>query len=134
MGAVPNPGEGSLHVRVRDPSGGRDHGRAGAQRGNAHREGRTQVSAKVVVIGGGHNGLVTAFYLAKSGHDVTVLERRSVVGGCAATEEFAPGFRAPLANALGPLRASVVRDMGLVGRVQFLRPDPRLVALAPDGH
>ena len=92
------------------------------------------MSARVVIVGGGHNGLTTAFYLAKAGHDVTVLERRGVVGGCAATEEFAPGFRAPLANAIGPMRASVVRDMGLVGRVQFLRPDPRLVALAPDGH
>ena len=92
------------------------------------------MSARVVIVGGGHNGLAAAFYLAKAGHDVTVLERRGVVGGCAATDEFTPGFRAPLANAIGPLRASVVRDMGLVGRVQFLRPDPRLIALAPDGH
>jgi phytoene dehydrogenase-like protein len=86
----------------------------------------------ILIIGAGHNGLTTAFYLAKAGHKVTVLERRDVVGGCAVTEEFAPGFHAPLANAIGPLRRSVVRDMGL--RVEFLRPDPRLVALGADGH
>ena len=46
-----------------------------------------------VVIGGGHNGLVTAAYLAKSGKSVCVLERRNVLGGCAVTEELWPGFR-----------------------------------------
>jgi phytoene dehydrogenase-like protein len=90
--------------------------------------------AQALIIGGGHNGLTTAFYLAKAGHAVTVLERRGVAGGCAVTEEFAPGFRAPLVNAFGPLRASVARDMGLASRVPFVRPDPRLVALAPDGR
>ena len=89
---------------------------------------------QILIIGAGHNGLTTAFYLAKAGHAVTVLERRHTVGGCAVTEEFAPGFRAPLANALGPVRASVARDMGLASRTPFLRPDPRLVALAPDGR
>ncbi len=90
--------------------------------------------AQALIIGAGHNGLTTAFYLAQAGHAVTVLERRGVVGGCAVTEEFAPGFRAPLANALGPLRSSVARDMGLASRVPFVRPDPRLVALAPEGR
>ncbi|MEO6212042.1 MAG: NAD(P)/FAD-dependent oxidoreductase [Vicinamibacterales bacterium] len=88
----------------------------------------------VLIIGAGHNGLTTAFYLAKAGHSVTMLERREVVGGCAVTEEFAPGFSAPLANAIGPLRPSVIRDMGLLRRVEFLQPDPRLVALGSDGH
>jgi phytoene dehydrogenase-like protein len=88
----------------------------------------------IVIVGAGHNGLTAAFYLAKAGHQVTVLERRSTVGGCAATEEFALGFRAPLANATGPLRRSVIRDMGLATRLQFIHPDPRLVALAADGH
>jgi phytoene dehydrogenase-like protein len=45
------------------------------------------------VIGGGHNGLVAAAYLAMTGLRVTVLERRAVVGGAAASEEFHPGFR-----------------------------------------
>lgn len=90
--------------------------------------------AQAIIIGAGHNGLTTAFYLAKAGHAVTVLERRGVAGGCAVTEEFAPGFRAPLAHALGPLRSSVARDMGLASRVPFVRPEPRLAALAPDGR
>src|SRR4051812_18143880 len=89
-----------------------------------------------LIIGSGHNALVAAFYLAKSGRRPLVLERRPVVGGCAVTEEFAPGFKgATLAHALGPLRPSIVRDMHLERRgVQFVRPDPRLVALAADGR
>ncbi|MEX2661512.1 MAG: NAD(P)/FAD-dependent oxidoreductase [Vicinamibacterales bacterium] len=87
-----------------------------------------------IIIGAGHNGLVTAFYLAKAGLKPLVLESRAVAGGCVANEEFAPGFIAPLANGTGPLRASVVRDMELARTVSFLRPDPRLVALAPDGR
>src|SRR6186997_1437391 len=89
-----------------------------------------------VVIGAGHNGLAAAFYLAKAGLKPLVLERRPVVGGCAVTEELAPGYRCPtLAHVVGPLRRSVARDMGLVRRgVELLAPDPRLVALSPDGH
>lgn len=92
------------------------------------------MAASIVIVGGGHNGLTTAYYLAKAGHQVTVLERRDGVGGCASTEEFAPGFRAPVANAIGPLRPSVVSDMGLARRVEFLHPEPRLVALGLDGQ
>jgi phytoene dehydrogenase-like protein len=90
----------------------------------------------VIVIGAGHNGLVTAFYLAKAGLKTIVLERRPIVGGAAITEEFAPGYRGPtLAHAIGPLRASVVRDLQLFARgVEFVQPDPRLVSLSPDGH
>jgi phytoene dehydrogenase-like protein len=90
--------------------------------------------SRVVIIGAGHNGLVAAFYLAKAGLNPLVLERRPIVGGAAVTEEFAPGFRGPtLAHATGPLRASVIRDMGLQG-VEFVRPETRLVTLSLDGR
>ena len=46
-----------------------------------------------VIVGGGHNGLVCSFYLANAGLKVKVLERRSIVGGAAVTEEFHPGFK-----------------------------------------
>ena len=90
----------------------------------------------VIVVGGGHNGLTTAFYLARAGLKPLVLERRPMVGGGAITGEIAPGFRCPtLAHAIGPLRPSVVRDMRLESRgVEFIAPDPRLVSLAPDGR
>ena len=55
----------------------------------------------VIVIGGGHNGLVAAAYLAAAGVKVTVLERRAQVGGSAATEEFHPGFRNSVAAYAG---------------------------------
>ena len=89
-----------------------------------------------IIIGGGHNALVAAFYLAKAGRKPLVLERRAIAGGCATSEEFAPGFRAAtLAHTLGPIRPSIVRDMQLEKRgVRFVRPDPRLVAPGTDGR
>jgi phytoene dehydrogenase-like protein len=90
----------------------------------------------VIVIGGGHNGLVAAFYLARGGRKPLVLERRPVVGGCATSEEFAPGFRAAtLAHTLGPLRPAIVHDMQLERRgVKLVQPDPRLVSVGLDGR
>src|SRR3954453_7003487 len=88
----------------------------------------------VLLIGSGHNALTAAFYLAKAGLRPLVLEKRDVVGGAAVTEVIAPGFRSSLAHATGPLREAVVRDMGLGGRVEFVRPDPRLLALSQDGR
>jgi len=94
------------------------------------------IGQKVVLIGGGHNALITAFYLAKGGFKPTVLERREVVGGGAVTEEFHPGFHAStLAHTLGPLRVDVAREMRLENyNVQIFRPDPRVFAPAPDGR
>jgi phytoene dehydrogenase-like protein len=90
---------------------------------------------RVVLIGGGHNALITAFYLAKGGFKPLVLERREMVGGGAITEEFHPGFRAStLAHTLGPLRADVARDLQLEKfEYEVLNPDPRVFAPSPDG-
>ncbi|MBU6207602.1 MAG: NAD(P)/FAD-dependent oxidoreductase, partial [Alphaproteobacteria bacterium] len=67
-----------------------------------------------LIIGGGHNGLVCAFYLARSGMKVRVLERRHVVGGAAVTEEFHPGFRNSTASyTVSLLRPKVIADMKL---------------------
>jgi phytoene dehydrogenase-like protein len=90
---------------------------------------------RVVLIGGGHNALITAFYLAKGGFKPLVLERREMVGGGAITEEFHPGFRAStLAHTLGPLRADVARDLQLEKfEYEVVHPDPRVFAPSPDG-
>jgi phytoene dehydrogenase-like protein len=72
------------------------------------------ITSDVVVIGAGHNGLVCAFYLAKAGLKVTVVEARDVVGGAAVTEEFAPGFRNSTASyTVSLLQPKVIRDMAL---------------------
>ncbi len=90
----------------------------------------------IVIIGGGHNGLVAAFYLARAGRKPLVLERRPVAGGAALTEEFHPGFRcSTLAHSGGPLRADVWRDMQLDRLdLAMMQPDPRVFAPSPDGH
>lgn len=67
-----------------------------------------------VLIGGGHNGLVCAYYLARAGLSVRICERRDVVGGAAVTEEFHPGFRNSVASyTVSLLNPVVIRDMGL---------------------
>jgi phytoene dehydrogenase-like protein len=71
----------------------------------------------VIIVGGGHNGLVCAFYLARAGLKVTVLERRDVVGGAAVTEEFHPGFRNSVASyTVSLLNPKVIADMDLAGQ------------------
>jgi phytoene dehydrogenase-like protein len=71
-------------------------------------------AGRVVIVGGGHNGLVCAFYLARAGLKVTVLERRGVVGGAAVTEEFHPGFRNSTASyTVSLLNPKVIADMNL---------------------
>lgn len=71
-------------------------------------------SCDVLLIGGGHNGLTCAAYLAATGLKVTVLERRHVVGGAAVTEEFVPGFRNSVASyTVSLLNPKVIRDLQL---------------------
>ena len=74
-------------------------------------------SYDAVIIGGGHNGLTCAFYLARKGMKVRVLERRDVVGGAAVTEEFHPGFRNSVASyTVSLLNPKVIADMKLAER------------------
>ena len=90
----------------------------------------------VIIVGGGHNGLVTAFYLAKAGFKPLVLERRAQLGGMAITDEFHPGFRcSTLSHSAGPILSSVVRDMQLEKHgIQFITPEACVTALSPDGR
>src|ERR1700752_5258649 len=72
------------------------------------------MATHVIVVGGGHNGLTCAAYLAAAGLKVTVLERRDVVGGAAVTEEFHPGFRNSVASyTVSLLNPKVIRDLEL---------------------
>src|ERR687887_2090570 len=67
-----------------------------------------------IIIGGGHNGLVAAAYLARAGQHVVVLERREVLGGAAVTEEIVPGFRFSVASyVVSLLRPEIVRELEL---------------------
>lgn len=90
----------------------------------------------VAIIGGGHNGLVCAAYLAAGGLKVVVLERRAVVGGAAVTEEFHPGFRNSVASyTVSLLNPKVIRDLGLANHgLRFVeRPLQNFLPL-PDGR
>src|SRR5690242_11091125 len=67
-----------------------------------------------IVVGGGHNGLVTAAYVARAGMRTVVLERRDVLGGAAVTEEIVPGFRFSVASYVVSLpRPEIIRDLEL---------------------
>ena len=73
-----------------------------------------------VVIGGGHNGLISAAYLARAGRKTLVLERRDILGGATLTQEVFPGFRfSVLSYVVSLLRPEVIRDLQL----PRLRPD-----------
>src|SRR5688500_16701337 len=67
-----------------------------------------------IIIGGGHNGLVNAAYLARAGRKVVVLERRHLVGGAAVTEEIFPGFKfSVFSYVVSLLRPEIVRELDL---------------------
>ena len=89
----------------------------------------------LVIVGGGHNGLVAACYLAKAGLKPLVLESRDVVGGCAVTEEFYPGFRcSALAHAASPLLPHIFEDLHLERHgLDFIKPEVSLLALNGEG-
>src|SRR5213079_1157405 len=89
-----------------------------------------------LIVGGGHNGLVCAAYLAAAGLRVCVVERRAVVGGAAVTEEFHPGFRNSTASyTVSLLDPAVIRDLRLAahGLVVTERPIANFLPLT-DGY
>jgi len=90
----------------------------------------------VILVGGGHNGLVAAGYLAKAGRSVLVLEKRKIVGGAAVTEEFFPGFHfSSLADGAGSLSPQIATDLNLSEHgFQTLPTDPLISSLVPDGN
>lgn len=89
-----------------------------------------------IVVGGGHNGLVSAAYLAKAGLKVLVLERRRVVGGASVTEEVFPGVRfSRLAYSAGLLRPEIIADLDLAAFGYEAHPfDPQFFLPFPNGE
>src|SRR5512146_3007162 len=90
----------------------------------------------VAIVGGGHNGLVAAAYLARAGRNVLVLERREILGGCSVTEEIWPGYRVSTAAYLTSLlQERIVRELELERfgyRVDA--KDPAFFSAFPDGR
>jgi phytoene dehydrogenase-like protein len=89
-----------------------------------------------VVVGGGHNGLTAAAYLARAGLSTLVLERRDIVGGCCVTEEIAPGCRVSTTSYIASmLRPEVISDLNLDQHGLRMVPcDPAIQVPFPDGH
>jgi phytoene dehydrogenase-like protein len=89
-----------------------------------------------IIIGGGHNGLITAAYLAKAGKKVCVLERRDILGGCASTEELYPGFKfSPAAYVVSLLLPEVIADLRLKDYgYEVLRRQPSSISLDGNGN
>src|SRR5262245_31208660 len=89
-----------------------------------------------IIIGAGHNGLVTAAYLAKAGYKVLVLERRDIIGGCCITEELWPGFKVSTAAYVNSLlRPEIIRDLELKKYgFEMLPRSPSSFSPFPDGR
>src|ERR1051325_8869854 len=92
------------------------------------------MTVDAIIVGAGHNGLVTACYLAKAGFKVLVLERREIVGGGAITEEFHPGFHcSTLDHTTGPLNGQVISDLNLTEHgLECITPEVRVLSFSTD--
>ncbi len=90
---------------------------------------------EILIIGGGHNGLVAAAFLAKSGMKPLVLERADRVGGCALTSELAPGFRCPTLAHRAALDPAILRALALERHgLRIIRPSVCVCAPTLDGR
>jgi len=89
-----------------------------------------------VVVGGGHNGLTAAAYIARAGLRTLILERRDIVGGCCVTEEISPGCKASTTSYVASmLRPEVIRDLRLAEHGLRMVPcDPAIQVAFPDGR
>src|SRR5436190_11007012 len=96
----------------------------------------TTIEFDAIIIGAGHNGLVTAAYLARAGLKVTVLERRGVVGGASVTEEVWPGYKvSTLSYLCSLLQPKIIRELELERFGYHLYPkDPAFFTAFPDGR
>src|SRR6266851_6980442 len=96
----------------------------------------SQRTYDAIVVGGGHNGLTAAAYLARAGLSTLILERREIVGGCCVTEQIAPGCRASTTSYIASmLRPEVIRDLHLADHGLRMVPcDPALQVPFSDGH
>src|SRR5262249_45133830 len=129
LGALPHACPRAVPVRLGSAPRWRDHGRprpAGRARDPGPRQAALSRSEAggVIVIGGGHNGLVCATRLARAGLRPLVLERRDRVGGAAVTEEFHPGFHVSAVAHLAGLRPGLAEELGLAAH--------GLITLAPE--
>ena len=91
---------------------------------------------RIAVIGAGHNALVCACYLAKAGHEVTVFERRSRVGGAVNTEEMWGGYQVDTCSVMHVLihKTPVIEELGLHRfGLEYMQMDPWGFAPFPDG-
>src|ERR1700745_719359 len=98
--------------------------------------GSTVKTYDAIVIGGGHNGLTAAAYLAVAGLSTLVLERREIVGGCCVTEEIAPGCHASTTSYIASmLRPEVISELQLANHGLRMVPcDPAIQVPFPDGQ
>src|SRR5439155_6470079 len=114
---------GGVAAPDQHPTRGRRARRRPAARELLHQRAAAAMSWDVVVVGGGHNGLVAAGYLAGSGLKVLVLEARRCLGGPVATVEFMPGYFSTISNSPGSLEPKIVQDLELERHgLAFVRP------------